>query len=340
MPDRRLSSRPLLGIGADTDLFTGRTVELRRAARAVSDRLNCVFVGDPGAGRTSVLHQLLATTAPPFVLVRGASAVDAGELLGRVSDELRSAGHDDPAPPAADDRRTFRPDPPATADLIDRVRRQSEGVDGLVIAIDDLTPDAGLDLFGRHRDEVWTIGASWIATVSSAHATSLLRPPADVFFEVRVDLEPLSDEESIALLRKRLPIESVNLEGDGPADDDGRGLGRIVGSSSGNPRRLIELARLLDDADIRTVIATTDATLLRDAVIARASAPARMLAKELATLGSASASDGLLLDRLGWTRPRAVQVLKELEAAGVVVAVDQRTGRGRPRKVYRLVADG
>lgn len=342
MPVHRLSSRPLLGTRADAALFTGRVDELRRGRRALNDRLNCIFVGDPGAGRTSVLHQLLAETSAPQVLIRGNSAADGAELLDRISDELRLAGFADPAPAGSAGGRIPQPGP---VDLIEAVRRQADCVDGLLIAVDDVAPDAGLDLFGRHRDELWAIDACWVATVSTGHAASLLRPPADVFFEVRIDLDPLTDVESIALLRKRLSAGSIAAADNAATDNadstiDHHWLARIVGAGGGNPRRLIELARLLDEADIATVMAKTDAAHLRDAVIARASAPARMLAKELESLGGASASDDALLDRLGWTRPRAVQVLKELETAGVVVAVDQRTGRGRPRKVYRLVGDG
>jgi DNA-binding PadR family transcriptional regulator len=63
-----------------------------------------------------------------------------------------------------------------------------------------------------------------------------------------------------------------------------------------------------------------------------------MLAAELAALGGASASDERLLKRLGWTRGRAVQVLKQLEEKGIVTASMRPVeGGGRPRKVYELL---
>jgi predicted ArsR family transcriptional regulator len=63
-----------------------------------------------------------------------------------------------------------------------------------------------------------------------------------------------------------------------------------------------------------------------------------MLAVELEALGGASASDDRLLSRMGWTRPRAVQVLAEMEKAGLVTASSEKTGQGRPRKVYKVVS--
>ena len=61
-----------------------------------------------------------------------------------------------------------------------------------------------------------------------------------------------------------------------------------------------------------------------------------MLAQELESLGWSSASDERLLARMGWTRPRVIQVMAELEDRGLVDMREESTGRGRPRKLYRL----
>ena len=61
-----------------------------------------------------------------------------------------------------------------------------------------------------------------------------------------------------------------------------------------------------------------------------------MLAQVLEVLGWVSASDERLLDRMGWTRPRVVQVMAELSEGGLVQMREESTGRGRPRKLYRL----
>lgn len=309
-----LSGRPLLGTRLDRDLFAGRDEQLRRIGRALADGLNCAVTGDPGAGRTSVLHRVLADLGEPQPLVRGHSVAGAGELLDRVIAACLTL--DDPA-----GRLTA-----GSGDVIDRIHRLAgliESRDRTVIAVDDVPPEAGMELFGRHRDELWAVPATWLVTVSTAHAAALLRPPADVFFEVRVDLPPLSEREAEVLLRNRI--------GDGIDLD----LNRVVAAAQGNPRRLIELARGYSDADQGAIETLKE----RDARLAIRSAPARMLAAELEALGGASASDPALLERLGWTRSRAVQVLKELETAGLVVATDERSGAGRPRRIYRLTGE-
>jgi predicted ArsR family transcriptional regulator len=67
------------------------------------------------------------------------------------------------------------------------------------------------------------------------------------------------------------------------------------------------------------------------------SRPARMLAQELEAIGWAAASDERLLDRLGWTRTRVIQVIGELRDEGLVQMREERRGRGRPRKLFRVV---
>jgi hypothetical protein len=63
-----------------------------------------------------------------------------------------------------------------------------------------------------------------------------------------------------------------------------------------------------------------------------------MAMAELEALGSASASDEEFLRRLGWTRPRATQVLGALAERGLLAASDEQSPGGRrPRRVYRPV---
>jgi predicted ArsR family transcriptional regulator len=49
-----------------------------------------------------------------------------------------------------------------------------------------------------------------------------------------------------------------------------------------------------------------------------------------------AASDAELLQRLGVTRERTTQVLKQLEQHGLVEGFSEPAERGRPRKLYRL----
>jgi predicted ArsR family transcriptional regulator len=75
----------------------------------------------------------------------------------------------------------------------------------------------------------------------------------------------------------------------------------------------------------------------REVDVAELGRAASMLYAELENSGPASASDDELLDRLGWSRQRAAQVLAELEQVGFVKG-EQRPGpTGRPRKVFAIV---
>ncbi|MDQ2847315.1 MAG: helix-turn-helix transcriptional regulator [Actinomycetota bacterium] len=331
MTRSRLSGRPLLGNRADADLFVGRTAELTLAGRAVHDRLNCVITGAQGSGRTSFSHLVLAELAEPHVLIRGGAATNAADLLRRIAVELSADSKPEEPEQAAIWRSSTDP-----AELIDDIRLLAERLDTVVIAIDDVPADAGFELFGWHRDELWNIPACWLVTVSASHRSSLLRPPADVFFEVIVDLPALTDTESMSLLCSRIDDAAAITAGGSEAAARDDALRGVVEVGAGNPRRLIELARQLSTAEPAAAAAGLETVRRREAALAGSSVPARMLAAELEYLGGASASDAVLLDRLGWTRARAVQVLKELEKVGLVTTTDERAGKGRPRKIYRL----
>jgi DNA-binding MarR family transcriptional regulator len=77
------------------------------------------------------------------------------------------------------------------------------------------------------------------------------------------------------------------------------------------------------------------ARIKREERLAELGRSAFMLMAELESLGPASASDKQLLQRLGWTRSRAVQVFRQLEEAGLVTSETVKGDSGRPRKVYR-----
>src|SRR3954470_22521706 len=63
-----------------------------------------------------------------------------------------------------------------------------------------------------------------------------------------------------------------------------------------------------------------------------------MLVTEMEGRGPVSAGDDALLQTLGWTRPRAVAMLKKLEAEEIVPSLDERAdGPGRPRRLYELL---
>ena len=231
-----LSSRPLL-TRRDRELFAGRHGELSRVVAAIEAGFNCAIVGEPGSGRTTLANAAVAeleANQPPIsvLTIYAAEIADAAGLLAAASAELTVRGWPGAVPAARPGLRL------EAIDRLDSLRRQvatrASGTAAPVFLVEDVAIGAGRELFGALRDELWTIDARWLVTVSTAQAPGLLRPPADVFFEVQITLHRSPTTRPPSLLRRRI-------------DDCGPGLVRqIVGSGGGNPRRLIELARDLD----------------------------------------------------------------------------------------------
>jgi len=211
--------------------------------------------------------------------------------------------------------------PELIAELGERAARR----DHIVIALDDCPAGAGNALFGALRDELWSIDLRWLVTVPTSDKGVLMRPPADAFFESQVELEPLAVSDSIEILRRRMREVPERL------------LAEAAGIGAGNPRRLLDVARELG-GDYSQWSAFSLAASQREKALVSLGRSAQMLAHELEELGGASASDEQLLSRMGWTRPRVVQVLAEMEQAGLVTASRQKSGQGRPRKVYKVVS--
>jgi len=181
-----------------------------------------------------------------------------------------------------------------------------------------------LELFGRLRDILWQAPIGWLIAARSEDR-GLLAAPADAFFEVIVDLEPLPPEQIGELLRRRL------------GDDAGRvPVPELAGASRGNPRRALELTRevVIDRRELASVLTEQARRETRASELGRASS---MLLSEIEALGRAvSASDKELLRRMGWTRNRAVQVLRQLEDAGLLHSYTDRGPRGGTAKMYSI----
>jgi len=319
-----LSGRPLLDTRPDHELFVDRVDEMGRVRAALSQGLNCLVVGERGSGKTSLVRALVFEARqqadpadqrlPDLIYVRGAGAESASELLARAADALAQHQGDPPV-----DRSQG-----AASGLIEELG-EGAGRGIVIMALDDAPAGAGNALFGTLRDELWSIDLRWLVTVATADSGALMRPPADAFFESQVELAPLPVGASIEILRRRM----------GEVPD--RLLEEVAEIGGGNPRRLLDVARELG-GDYSQWSAFASAAAEREKALTALGRSARMLAAELEALGGASASDDRLLSRMGWTRPRAVQVLAEMEKAGLVTASSEKTGQGRPRKVYRVVS--
>lgn len=153
----------------------------------------------------------------------------------------------------------------------------------------------------------------------------LTRPPAGAFFDVQLELAPLSEAEQRELLTRRLAGE--------PAID----IDAIVNETDGLPRSLLQLARtaVLSPEPVAELLAKREQQRQRLAALPRS---ASTIAHYLADHGATSGSDPQLLATLGVSGQRARQVLRELEEGGLVRSFPEQQERtGRPRKLYELL---
>jgi len=331
-----LSGRPLLDTRLDRPLYLHRPVhdELLRSAQHGT---NTLVIGRRGSGKSTLLHQLAAD-------LRG-QGVEVTEVEGRLvttpldflrlvrlrltptirrSQALQALGLDEDfdmgfnRPPSWDQ----------TGDVQQplEVIRQIQGDLGperRIVLCDEPPAKVAHTVFGRLRDELWQLPITWIVSGNESDENDYLTPPADAFFERVVRLSGLTEEEQRHLIEIR-------------AGDDAAVLDRLLGASGQTPRDLIRVARasLEEGQDSETV---SKAMAALDAKVAGLGRPAAMAFTELRALGSASASDKRFLERVGWTRERATQILNRLESAGVVESFPEQGERGgRPRKVYRV----
>jgi DNA-binding MarR family transcriptional regulator len=312
----QLSQRPLTASVVDGELFVDRVAELELLRRSYDLHLNTLLLGARGVGVTSLARR--------FQRQVGESGVDVFYIDGGSADSVEAL--------VEAVRRVIKG--PRTAVL------GSESIEtsiadlagefsGLVIVDGARDPSIVHGLFGRLRDDVWMLPYVWLVCGVSSGREDYLRPPADSFFDVVSELQPLSAESAQELVRVRLA-----QAGDADAATATRiaaELDAIVERGAGNPRHLLGAARevALNISD------SVGDVLLQASRLGRAEA---MLVAELRAFGPSSASNDELLERLGWTRARAAQVFKQLADHGLVTSTLERSAGapGRPRVVYRL----
>jgi hypothetical protein len=324
-----LSGRPLGDTRLDRKLYLQRP-EHELLRKSAEQGLNLLVVGERGSGKTTLLRQLaldLREAEVPSLLLDGKLATDAASFLELVRYQLGQAPN---LLDAVRERyaRALQPRPDlgeATRllDLIEALRDPTGAQPRTVLLVDGVpSAEAAHTLFGRLRDELWQLPFNWIVAGDERDRAALLQPPADAFFDRLVELRPLKPAEQLRLLKKRLSVE------------DAEALRPLLEASGGNPRRLLALARHAVEGG-RAVEDVLNGRARREVEASKLGRPASMLLAELEALGSASASDEDLLQRLGWTRARAVQVFSELEHARLVESETEKGPAGRPRKVYR-----
>lgn len=339
-----ISGRPLGDNRLDAALFVDRATELEAVVAAVDARLNTLVLGGRGAGKSSFLRHVVyrlraRPEAPAVEFVDGSLAGDAHGVLALVAD--RVAGPESfreyawNRPTTLTGRVVERPtEPGRLLSHVDRMRAHLEEEDPddgtpyhrlpVVVCLDNLSPDVAHKLFGRMRDELWSVPLVWIVAADQDHRAGFLQPPADAFFEQRVELAPLDEQQAADLLVRRVP--------DLPEDVAQR---IVVTHAPASPRELLNALR---DALAPPDEAKSPPDLVERAALELGRPAAMLVAEMLSRDSGVSASDEQLLRRLGWTRARAAQVLRELEGAELVrSSLLSHGGPGRPRKVYELV---
>lgn len=313
-----IRNRPLLDTLVDSELFVAPD-ELRRIDAGLRQRLNIIVFGARGSGKTTLLRQLtrqLREQDCAAVFVNVDHAGDASDVL----DAVRTALPDAPTV-SGEPYRSERPANSASA--IDFARALVlDDYEPIVVLLDGVSADAGHELFGRLRDVLWQTPITWVVAARDDER-GILAPPADTFFEQRIELEPMPPGQIAQLLRLRLGPNADRI----PIDD-------VAGSSDGNPRRALELARevLLDRQSLGQIL---QARAQREAFASTLGRASSMLLTEIEQLDRPVwSSDQELLDRMGWTRNRAVQVLGNLEDVGLLTSYTDRGPEGGQAKMF------
>jgi len=314
--------RPLLPDGLDAELYVPRPRLEDEVLSPLRAGRNVLLLGEPGAGKSTLLRKVagdLERDGRPVVLVNGALAADARELLDLVDAALEQrvpTAHAEPAPEGGSD----------AARLLRATRRLARE-QAVVILIDGLgPPEIGFDLFGRLRDELWSLEHAWLVAVRPRDSAVLRTPPADAFWGRIIEIPPLDDAETEQLLRRGLSEQELRR-----LDDD-----RLP--SGAQPRFLIRWAQDRIEGGEHSAAGSGGPPQWHLEQASQLGRSEAMAIAELQGLGRpVSVHDPELLERLGWSRPYAQRILSNLEAHQLLRSIpERRDAPGRPRKLYEL----
>lgn len=326
-----LQGRPLYDNPSDRKYYVPPP-EWEAIRRAVERGNNTLLYGARGSGKTTLLRQMQLTLREdeqPVVFVDAAAITTPLELTTRVRDALKGrpgiVGNGMGSAAAAQVFGDPSPPPGGASQLLyDTLMSLSEEVEPTIVLLDaSASAQALYDVFGRMRDTIWQLPHRWLVAIDDADRATVLKPPADAFFDTVIALEPQSGDKLLQILHLRTDELSTTL------------LSQIATDARGNPRAAIRAA---NDAVVHghdpAGELTARARLLDTAT--KLGRPQGMLMAELLDIGQASPSDQVLLERLGLTRARVNTLLGQLHDAGLVEsAVERSAGPGRPRTIYR-----
>lgn len=326
-----LQGRPLYDNPSDRKYYVPPP-EWDAVSRALDRGNNTLLHGLRGAGKTTLLRQLqlaLREREEPVVFVDAAAVAEPLELVARVRDALKPRpGILDQSLLVARSREVLGdPSPPpggASRLLYDMLTGLGQDVEPTIVLLDaSATAQALYGVFGRMRDTIWQLPHRWLVAIDDSDYATVLKPPADAFFDTVIALAPRSADDLLQILQRRTDELPDEL------------LSQIAEDARGNPRAAIRAA---NDAIVHGDGPAGDLTArgrLLDAA-AQLGRPQGMLMAELLDIGQASPSDQVLLDRLGLKRARVNTLLQQLHDAGLVdAAVERSNGPGRPRTIYR-----
>lgn len=315
----RLDNRPLLGT-IDQDLFVTPTImpELRAA---VERQLNVLVLGGRGSGKTSLLRALDAAYSDPeqvAVYVDLGPAQTAEEALLIIADAL---GH--PWGVSESLRSSLTPKASPSSALLQLARHLGKAPPSLILV--DSPPGNGEAhaLFGRLRDELWQLPHRWVVAANDVLRDELTRAPASAFFDVQLQLAPLSIEQQRDFLKRRLRGEEPEVD-----------IDAILGETDGLPRSVLQLARAAVLSSVDDAVSQRQGRRHR---LAGLPSTASTIVAFIEDYGPTSGSDPRLLSALGVSGQRARQVMRDLEEDGILESfAEQEERRGRPRKLYDL----
>ncbi len=291
---------------------------------AISRNLNVLILGSPGSGKTTLLRALEADRGDdnrPAIYVDLGPARDAGQALMIIADALgqRWAAFGDSL------RSSVLPETTPSGALLRLARRLGDAPPSLLLI--DSPPGEGHahTLFGRLRDELWQQPHEWVVSANDVLRDELTRPPASAFFDVQLELAPLTASEQRDFLTRRL------------SDEPDIDVASLIGQTDGLPRSILQLTRTAVLSS-ESVVDLLERRARKRERLARLPRSASAAARYLTEHGATSGSDPQLLATLGVSGQRARQVLRGLEAEGLVRSFPEQQERtGRPRKLYELL---
>lgn len=310
----QLRTAPLLATDRDAAIFVEPEGFSELVAYARSG-VNVLVAGRRGVGKTSVLHQLERRLQHDGRNHPVYAELSAADSTTRALETIYvAATGQQPAP--ANESVLSR-----TGESITDLRlAELGGLEPCAILGDGLAGPVAYGLFGTLRDRLWDTGHQFIFVTSDKGKGDFVRPPADAFWEQQVTLR----------YQPGHLIDMLSLRNDGTPPPWAADL---VDAMPRIPREVLRAAQRIE-AGTETPPQVAGRHEERERRVSNLPRAEAMVLAELEGLGSASASDPELLQRLGYSRASVARALRGLLAAKLVDAREEANGPGRPKIVY------